>query len=92
MYRSRLNPLQLMLQLRHASVEALDDGPDAGGNDGTVRAMMAGGGVAFDGIIEFPATGAAGARTLGGGRFIHRREQKLETRNSKLEGNPSAEF
>lgn len=62
-----LKATKLVFQLRHAVVEAFQNFPRLGGNGHAVFAMVARGGAAFDGIIKFLATGAAGARALAGG-------------------------
>ena len=58
----------MIFQLRHAAAEALQDFSRFGGDGHAVFAMVARGGAALDGIIKFPAAGAAGAGALAGGR------------------------
>jgi hypothetical protein len=58
---------QLVFELGHAIVEALQNFPRFGRDGHAVLAMVARGGAAFDGIIKLLAAGAAGARALTGG-------------------------
>ncbi len=58
---------ELVFQLRHAVVEALQNFPRLGGNGHAVVAMMARGGAALDRIFKFLAASPAGARALTGG-------------------------
>src|ERR1035438_1323951 len=60
------NAAQLVFELRHAVVEALQNFPRFRRHGHAVLAMMARGGAAFDGIFKFPAAGAAGALALAG--------------------------
>ena len=62
---------ELKFQLIDAAVEALEGFPGFGRNDHAVFAMMARGGVTFDGVLEFFAAGATGAKALAGGGGWH---------------------
>jgi hypothetical protein len=88
-----LEPAQLVFELRHAAIEALQDFAHVGGKYGAVRAMMTRSIAALDRILEFFAAGAARALALAGGDPSHGREfnSKSEARNQKSGKNPKFE-
>lgn len=65
----RGEPAYLAFEGGDAVLEAFQNQPCVGGEDGALGAVMARGGAAGDGILEFLAARAAGARALAGGQW-----------------------
>ena len=64
-----MEPGELAFELGEARVEPLESRAHFWFQIYAIRAVMARGGAAFDGILEFLAARAAGARALAGGRW-----------------------
>ena len=69
MERKSVHTGEIFVDGGDAVLEAFQNQPRVGGEDRALGAVMARGGAAFDGILEFLAARPAGARTLAGGEW-----------------------